>query len=142
MHIKRIAISNFRNLHDIDIDDLPPSIVVVGENGSGKSNLLHALRLVLDPSLPETSRQLTAEDFWDGLAQPFNGEEISVTVDLVGFDDDPEAKAVLGEFTIERNPISHVSRTYIGRATTMMPTSRPRQGTRRSCTAVRTKDVV
>lgn len=104
MHIKRIVISNFRNLHDIDIDDLPPSIVVVGENGSGKSNLLHALRLVLDPSLPETSRQLAAEDFWDGLTQPFGGAEITVTIDLVGFDADTEAKAVLGEFTIERNP--------------------------------------
>ena len=104
MHIKRIAISNFRNLHDIDIDNLPPSIVVVGENGSGKSNLLHALRLVLDPSLPETARRLVAEDFWDGLGQPFAGAEVTITVELVGFDEDVEAKAVLGEFTIDRNP--------------------------------------
>jgi putative ATP-dependent endonuclease of OLD family len=50
----------------------------------GKSNLLHALRLVLDPSLPDTGRQLGA-DFWDGLPSPFDGHEI-VAVDFVGFD--------------------------------------------------------
>jgi putative ATP-dependent endonuclease of OLD family len=77
---------------------------LVGENGSGKSNFLHALRLVLDPSLSETARQLTAEDFWDGLDEPFAGAEIRVEVELIGFDSDDNAKAILGEFLVGRSP--------------------------------------
>ena len=42
---------------------------IVGENRAGKSNLVHALRLVLDASLPNSDRQLRAEDSWDGLAE-------------------------------------------------------------------------
>lgn len=104
MHIHRVEISNFRNFKSVVIEDLPPGVVVVGENASGKSNFLHALRLVLDPSLPETARQLGADDFWDGLEEPFAGAEIRVEVDLVGFDDDDDAKAVLGEFLVGRSP--------------------------------------
>lgn len=114
MHIARVAIENFRNFSSIDIDGLGSSVVLVGENASGKSNFLHALRLVLDPSLPETARQLVAEDFWDGLEESFLGWEIKVEVDLVDFDDDDNAKAVLGEFLVERSP--HRARlTYLYR---------------------------
>jgi predicted ATP-dependent endonuclease of OLD family len=45
--------------------------VIVGENRAGKSNLVYALRLILDGRLSYTDRQLGAEDFWDGL---FTGE--------------------------------------------------------------------
>ncbi len=47
---------------------LDPGSVVVGENRSGKSNLIHALGLVLDTSLSIADRQLDRDDFWDGLA--------------------------------------------------------------------------
>ncbi len=104
MHICRIAIEYFRNFRDLELDDLQPATVLVGENRSGKSNLIHALRLVLDPSLPDTARQLTAEDFWDGLPSPFDGHEISVAVDLVGFDGDREAMAVLGDYCVSAGP--------------------------------------
>lgn len=104
MHIVRIAISNFRNFSSIDVGELPAGLVVVGENASGKTNLVEALRLVLDPSLPESARRLVADDFWDGLDQPFGGHEIKVVVELAGFDSDKVAKAVLGEFLIGTNP--------------------------------------
>jgi putative ATP-dependent endonuclease of OLD family len=78
--------------------------VVVGENGAGKPNLLHALRLVLDPSLPDTARQLGAEDFWDGFDAPFGGEEITVAVDLVDFDGDKPAMALLSDFLVATGP--------------------------------------
>ena len=105
VHIKRIAVRNFRNFEDIEIEDLPEATVIVGENGTGKSNLLHALRLVLDPSLADTARYLAAEDFWDGLPNgPFVGDAVEVDVDLTGFDDDTDAKAVLGTFAISKKP--------------------------------------
>lgn len=104
MHICRIAIEGFRNFRELELANLPAAIVLVGENRSGKSNLIHALRLVLDPSLPDTARQLAAEDFWDGLPSPFDGHEITIVVDLVGFDGDREAMAVLGDYCVGTGP--------------------------------------
>jgi predicted ATP-dependent endonuclease of OLD family len=60
VHIDRVAISHFRNFRSLVIEDLPTGVVIVGENSSGKSNFLQALRLVLDPSVSETRRRLTS----------------------------------------------------------------------------------
>lgn len=44
MKISRLIIKNYRNLKDIDIC-LGETVVLVGENNSGKSNLLRAVTL-------------------------------------------------------------------------------------------------
>ena len=69
MHLSRITIENFRNFSKLDAD-LAGNVVVVGENKVGKSNLLYALRLLFDPSLPDSARELGLADFWDGLDGP------------------------------------------------------------------------
>ena len=51
MHINHIRVTNLRNFRYLDVA-LGPKLVVVGENNVGKSNLLFALRLILDPTLP------------------------------------------------------------------------------------------
>ena len=80
MRIARIQIKNFRNFESIDVL-LRQNAVILGENKIGKSNLLFALRLVLDASLPDSVRQLREEDFWDQL--PMDGtESIEISVDL------------------------------------------------------------
>src|SRR5262249_19373175 len=68
MYLSRISISNFRNFSELDVS-LNGNVVVVGENRVGKSNLLYALRLIFDPSLPDSARQLGLSDFWDGLGE-------------------------------------------------------------------------
>lgn len=114
MHLSRIEIANFRNFKLFTSENLPATTVFVGENRAGKSNLLHALRLVLDPSLPDTGRVLREDDFWDGLAAPFKGEEIRVIVELQGYDDDLNGKAILADCTASENPL--VARlTYVFR---------------------------
>lgn len=103
-YISRIEIEHFRNLHGLQAD-LAPCAVIVGENRSGKSNLLHALRLVLDPSLPDSSRELRPEDFWDGLAAPYGGEVVSVRAFLAGFEGDPDAESVLADCLVSNDPM-------------------------------------
>ena len=95
MELSRISISNFRNFSAIDVS-LAGSVVVVGENRVGKSNLLYALRLLLDPTFADSARQLSFSDFWDGLKVPAADPE---TVRLVyefrpraGLEDDPESE--------------------------------------------------
>lgn len=91
MKLSRIRIKNFRNFRDLTIDPFPTPAVIVGLNGVGKSNLLHAVRLVLDPDLPNRARGLQADDVHDGTSIQ-QGATVTVEVDLTGFDDDPDAQ--------------------------------------------------
>lgn len=48
MHLNQVTIREFKNLRDlhVDFDEKSPYTVLVGENGSGKSNLIEALSLI------------------------------------------------------------------------------------------------
>src|SRR6266850_1078963 len=48
MRLDEVTISEFKNLRDfrVDFDEASPYTVLVGENGSGKSNLIEALTLI------------------------------------------------------------------------------------------------
>src|SRR5262245_48633039 len=101
MKLSRIQIQNFRNFRALDLR-LDGNAVIVGENKIGKSNLLHALRLVLDPTLPDSARQLRLEDFWDGLDRPLTRQEkITVSVELTDFEDDENQFALLSDYLID-----------------------------------------
>jgi putative ATP-dependent endonuclease of OLD family len=111
MQITRLVVRNFRNLADIDIN-LIPGAVVVGENRAGKSNLIHALRLVLDPSMSYTDKQLGREDFWDGLSDgsaewnPMTtGEVIEVAVEIDDFASDPRLVTALADALLPEDPL-------------------------------------
>ena len=95
MRISRVLVQNFRNFVHLEIDPFPASAVIVGENGIGKSNLLHALRLVLDPDLPDSARKLRAEDICEHAGVTLeDGAEVRVEVDFTDFDGDLGAEAV------------------------------------------------
>lgn len=105
MRLSRIHIENFRNFHHLDVA-VGESVVILGENQVGKTNLLHALRLVLDPSLPDSLRQLRIEDFWDGIPRPLPVEtHIRVSVEIVDFEEDEGHLAVLAEHLIQADPM-------------------------------------
>jgi len=105
MRISRIQIENFRNFSRIDVN-LGVHAVIMGENRIGKSNLLHALRLVLDPSLPDSMRKLREEDFWDGLQRPLGRDDrITVSVELTDFEDDNNQLAILAEHLVQPEPM-------------------------------------
>lgn len=102
MRLSRLSILNFRNFEAIDIP-LANNVVLLGENRVGKSNLLFAIRLVLDPTLPDAARQLKLSDFWDGcdLAQC---PQIEVHLDFAEFDADAAQTALLTDFRIAGDP--------------------------------------
>ncbi len=102
MRLSRVQISNFRNFAALDVA-LSDNVVLVGENRVGKSNFILALRLVLDPSLPDSARQLKFSDIWDG-HDPDTEPEINIHLDFVGFDGD---KALLALLTDHRLASDH-----------------------------------
>lgn len=99
MYLSRIKVKNFRNFKLLDVA-LAGNIVVVGENRVGKTNLIHALRLVFDPSLPDSARELGIGDFWDGLGPLDEDSEIEISVDVKDFEDDLDVLAVLTDYRL------------------------------------------
>lgn len=106
MHLSAIQITNFRCFADFELEDLPPAVVVLGQNNAGKSNLLRALALVLDPSLPDRARFLEEDDFWVGCEAPHDGDEITVAVELRGYEDEVRVKAALADCSVASDPLT------------------------------------
>src|SRR5262245_15613132 len=46
MHIKRISIDNFKGIRRANLEDLKSLVLIAGENGSGKSCVFDAIRLL------------------------------------------------------------------------------------------------
>src|SRR5258706_4734402 len=103
MHLSRIRINNFRNFCVFDVR-LAGNVLVVGENRVGKSNLMYALRLLFDPSLPESARQLGMSDFWDGMDSLVDEFRIVISVEIEDFEDDLDVLAILTDFRLDSDP--------------------------------------
>lgn len=111
MHLAKLSIRNLRNFKSVDIP-LAGNIVLLGENRVGKSNLLFAIRLVLDPTLPDSVRQLKLSDFWDGCDLTQN-PQIEVHLDFADFSDDVALVALLTDFRTANDPdIARLSYVY------------------------------
>lgn len=105
MHISRVVIKNSRNFAGLDVR-FGENAVIVGENKIGKSNLLYALRLILDPSLPDSARNLREEDFWDGLPRPLTRNDgITVAVEIADFENNENQLAILAEHLVKSDPM-------------------------------------
>jgi len=111
MRISRIKINNFATFKSLDIQT-SKSIVVVGENKVGKSNLIRALQLVLDPSLSERDRMLGLEQFWDGLGEGKLGSTVEISVELTDFDGNPNLVATLADCIVHVGPPTTAQVTY------------------------------
>ena len=63
MHITELRIRNFRNFLKAKFRFEPGVNTLIGENGSGKTNVFHAIRLLLDESLERNAIYLRDTDF-------------------------------------------------------------------------------
>lgn len=101
MYLKNLTIKNFRNFETIDIP-LSGDIVLLGENRVGKSNLLFAMRLVIDQTLPDSARQLNFSDFWDG-CNLSKKPQIEIHLDFTDFDNDHFLTALLTDYRLSHD---------------------------------------
>lgn len=62
MKIDRVVIKNFRSFELLDVALAEATTCVIGENNTGKSNFLHAIRLCIDAALSSTYRALAPND--------------------------------------------------------------------------------
>lgn len=66
MYLRQLQIHNFRKIEDITIDFPRGLSVVVGENNSGKTTIIDALRLILIPSRDFNALRVNEDDFRNG----------------------------------------------------------------------------
>src|SRR3989304_6565088 len=77
MYIKNIIISNFRSLNSAKISLQPGLNILIGPNNVGKSTILSAIDLVLNPNLQWWRREVLGElDFFRGRTDAPIGIEI------------------------------------------------------------------
>lgn len=62
MRISRIVIRNFRSFEHLDVPVAEGTTCIIGENNTGKTNLLHAIRLCIDANLSSSYRALMPND--------------------------------------------------------------------------------
>ena len=99
MYISRIVIRNFRNFEILDVCLSPGPTSVVGENNTGKTNLLHAIRLAIDANLSSAYRQLTEHDIHVGvdLAIP---EQVLISLELRDYADRVNERALASAWEV------------------------------------------
>jgi putative ATP-dependent endonuclease of OLD family len=61
--------------------------------------------LILDPSLPDSQRQLRIEDFWDGSKPLAEDSKITVLVELTDFGDSAKHIALLSDYLVQAEPM-------------------------------------
>lgn len=100
MFIRRLVIRNFRAISHLDVRLQPGLTCIIGENNTGKTSILHALRLALDGSLPNTYRQLTAEDITAGvdITKP---QQVVIAVEFTAFKDRVPEEALVADWVTD-----------------------------------------
>jgi putative ATP-dependent endonuclease of OLD family len=95
MYISRIVIRNFRNFVHLDINLLPGVTCILGENNTGKTNLLHAMRLVIDTNLSSRYRQFIEHDIHSGV-DVRSPQQVIVSVEFTDYAERENECALVG----------------------------------------------
>lgn len=100
MKISRIVIRNFRSFKHLDVPISAGTTCVIGENNTGKSNFLHAIRLCLDSGLSSTYRSLTPNDIHSAvdISQP---NQVLVGLEITDFAGKVNEEALVGGWQSE-----------------------------------------
>jgi putative ATP-dependent endonuclease of the OLD family len=92
MHISCLSIRNFRNFKSAQLHFKKGINTVIGENGSGKTNLFFALRILIDNTLPRYFK-FNQTDFNRSL-DSWAGHWIIISITFNGLDASEEAQAL------------------------------------------------
>jgi AAA15 family ATPase/GTPase len=120
MYISHIKIQNYRNLQDFEME-LKPFTLIIGENNSGKTNLLTALSLLFSQDITAfRNRVLDQDDINYKSIQTFKGKvvaggqiafpEVKIEATLAGMTEEQEA--VCGDWFIDKE-LAKAKLTYV-----------------------------
>ena len=95
MRISRIVIKNYRSFELLDAALLENTTCVIGENNTGKSNFLQAIRLCLDSGLSSTYRTLLQNDIHSS-ADFTSANQVLVGLEIVDFQGKTNEEGLVG----------------------------------------------
>lgn len=88
MYLSKVSIKNYRGIEDLDVEFDPVINVIIGENGSQKSALIDAIRLLYDLGSPVREIYATVDDFHEKVIQTefglqtFRADQIEISYEF------------------------------------------------------------
>lgn len=93
MHISNVRLVNYRNFANTRFVFSKGINTIIGENGSGKTNLFRAIRLLLDNSMRRSAMRLEEKDFHRGLGE-WRGHWIIISLEFDNVSQDEAIQAL------------------------------------------------
>jgi putative ATP-dependent endonuclease of OLD family len=93
MHISKVTLINYRNFKNATLKFNKGVNTIIGENGSGKTNLFRAVRLLLDDNMIRSAYRLDASDFHRGLGD-WRGHWIIISLEFEEIGNDEAIQAL------------------------------------------------
>ncbi|MFH6962162.1 ATP-dependent endonuclease [Flavobacterium plurextorum] len=92
MYISKLSIRNFRNFRNVSLRFNKGVNTIIGENGCGKTNLFHAMRILIDESMPRSTK-LHETDFNRSIGR-WKGNWIIIQIEFQELDSSEEAQSI------------------------------------------------
>lgn len=115
MHISKLQLVNYRNFERANILFKKGINTIIGENGSGKTNLFRAVRLLLDDNMLRSAMRLDERDFHRGFDWRGHWIVISLEFDDVSPDEAIQSLFLHGAGNIENGTIGRATYNLIFR---------------------------
>src|SRR5687768_4117307 len=93
MHISKLCLVNYRNFAAAKLVFRKGINTIIGENGSGKTNIFRAIRLLLDDNMIRFANKLDERDFNRGLKQ-WQGHWIIISLEFEDVSQDESVQAL------------------------------------------------
>ncbi|WP_435094105.1 AAA family ATPase [Clavibacter michiganensis] len=116
MHIAKLSLVNYRNFSATHLDFEKGVNTVIGENGTGKTNIFRAIRLLLDSNLLSSAYRLGLEDFNRSLGD-WRGHWIIISLEFDALSEDETIQALFlhGSSVIDNAAVTRASYNLIFR---------------------------
>lgn len=116
MHISKLCLVNYRNFSNARLIFRKGINTVIGENGSGKTNLFRAIRLLLDDNMIRFANRMDEKDFNRGLKK-WQGHWIIISLEFEDVSQDESIQALFlhGTGNIEKGAVGKASYNLIFR---------------------------
>lgn len=134
MHISKLQLVNYRNFERANVVFKKGVNTIIGENGSGKTNLFRAIRLLLDDTLLRMAYRLDEKDFHRGIGD-WRGHWIIISLE---FEDVSQDEAIQSLFL---HGTGNIADGVVGKATYNL-IFRPKASIRRSLSELEAGDAV
>jgi len=114
MHISKLTVVNYRNFANTTLTFNKGVNTVIGENGSGKTNIFRAIRLLLDDNMVKSAFKLDDSDFHRGL-NDWRGHWIIISLefDEIGSDEAIQALFLHATGVLENETINKATGEFV-----------------------------